>query len=576
MKKAPILISGAGPTGLSLALCLARMGVSTKLFERRVEPSMHPRAHVVNTRSMELLRFWGIADKVREAAFPDEAMNWDAMTAIGGISPDERKAISTAKLASCAQDLVEKALRSALAKYPETEIHWGHTVSSFRDQGTYVDVEINGSGGSRKEKASFLVAAEGAHSQIREKLGIEMLGSPYVGSAMNIYFCGALTDESTPPQLGGRSMDPEVLGAFISMDGARRWTFQLLYDPEQQSSADFDIETCAALVRRAAQLPADHPIDVRSVRSWTMTAHSAERMAIGNVFLAGDSAHAFPPTGGFGMNSGIQDAHNLAWKLAEVMAGRGSSQLLESYEEERLPVAFLNTAQSLRNERSFDLRSTLDDHEESEAFERNLKLVEARATKSAVSAVPQAKNDEERQNLELLEHFVPIGQDIGYAYDQSNIINYELGGVPQQTLSSFNPQAAPGCRAPHLWLNAPDGKEISTLDISDGQFALLCGEAGARWVEAAQQLNANEAGLPTLNSFRVAEDGDFGTDPLFLELYGIGSGGCVIIRPDGFVAYRAKHTISDPLAALRNAMAHAIGCIGENVTRKQSGKVLVS
>ncbi len=560
MIKQDVIISGAGPAGVALALCLARLGVSSTLFERRTEPSQHPRAHVMNTRTMELTRLWGIEDEVRAAAFPFEGFNWDGMVPMGGISLVEREAMSTGKIASCAQDLVEVAMRKALAAYPDTKIHWNHVITEANDDGDQVHVSVQGPDGTTTPHAArYLIVAEGAQSNLRDKLGIQMLGNDLVGTVMNIYFHSRFTEEGELPSLGGRSVDPELHGAFIAMDGIKRWTFQLHYDPAVRSPEEFTPELCTTYIRRAAGKPADHPVEVKNIRAWRMTAHAAEQVVSGNIFLIGDTAHAFPPTGGFGLNSGVQDAHNLAWKLNERLKGRGSDRLLRSFEEERLPVAFFNTAQSYRNERTFDLRGTLADEGTEEVYARDLAAIEARATKSVRSTAAEAATPDERQMIEMVEHFSAIGQDLGYGYEQSSVIAYEAGGIPAQKVVSYLPSAIPGTRAPHLWLTRPDGTRLSTIDLSDGRFVLLHGGGGAGWQHAVSDVNAAGLALPEVTAFEIEAHGTLVPDRDFAELYGLEKGGAVLVRPDGFVAWRAVRGVDDQAKALRVALAHAIG-----------------
>jgi putative polyketide hydroxylase len=557
----PVVISGAGPAGLALALSLARLGVPATLYERRSAPSQHPRAHVMSTRTMELFRLWGIEEPVRAQAFPAKNVQWEMLAMIGGISPEDRDIISTGRISSCAQDLVEIEMRKALEQYPDTKIHWGHTITDFTDHGTHVDLTISDGSKTTQQKARFLIAAEGSKSDIREKLEIKMLGNHHVGSVMNIYFYGRIKPEGENATIGGRSMDPDLNGAFISMDGNTRYTFQLNYDPEVQKPEDFNFENCEEYIRRAAGITDDRPIEVKNIRPWKMTAHAAEKMVQGNIFLIGDAAHAFPPTGGFGANSGIQDAHNLAWKLAEYLAGRGTENLLESFDKERVPVAFLNTAQSFRNERTFDLRGTLakETDEDRALYKRELAFMDSKATKTVRSTAADAKDDNERGQIEMLEHFSAIGQDVGYGYDESNVIVYGPEKPRAQAISRYVPEAAPGCRAPHVWLTAKDGSKTSTLNLSDGCFALMTAEGGLAWVEASNVHNADKGNLPEISAYRFGEDADYTPDRDFKALYEIEADGCVIVRPDGYVVYRSKSSEADALGELRKALAVAVG-----------------
>ncbi len=533
-----VVVVGAGPTGLTLALCLARRGVRAAVVERRPGPSDHPRAHYVNTRTMELFAQWGVADAVLAHAYPSDHLPFEMLVAAGAPSRAERARLSPASVASCAQDRVEEALLDRLATVGGEPVRWARTLEGFDDHGDRVVARLRGPDGPEVLTGRWLVGADGAGSAVRRALGVDVVGDPDLGSLINIYFDGRITPEGEVPPLATGSSDPEAEGSFISMDGDRRWCFHHWYDPAVERPADFDPERCADLVRRAAGLAGDHPIRVRSIRPWRMTAVVAERMRQGSVFLAGDAAHAFPPTGGIGMNSGIQDAHNLAWKLAAVLSGVGGPGLLDSYEDERLPVAYLNTAQSLRNSR--DVRPGGGESPYAA-------LIEERASRSVRSVADAAVDRDEQDRLRLLEHGAALGQEIGFAYDRSRVVVADGRPRPDVRMAHYVPNAAPGARAPHLLLRDERGRTASVLDLFDDAFVLLTGGPGAGWRAAA-------AALPDAHALRTVVVGPDGShDPVgadFGELYGVTARGAVLVRPDGHVAFRSADLPEDPAAVL--------------------------
>jgi putative polyketide hydroxylase len=282
-------------------------------------------------------------------------------------------------------------------------------------------------------------------------------------------------------------------------------------------------------------------IDVRSVRPWTMTAHVAERMRAGRIFLAGDAAHAFPPTGGFGMNSGIQDAHNLAWKLAAVCQGWGGLPLLDTYEAERHPVAFLNTTQSLRNAG----RGVGSPNEAPMAA-----LIASRATKSVTSQLDSELTDGVRRFFGMREHFMAIGQDVGFAYDARDaaIVHDDLPRAPVM-ISEYIPNACPGARVPHGWLDL-DGRHQSTTQICDGVFTVLAG-GGVEAFAAEALARSTSVGLSVRVIDLVATAAD---DFDWTDTLGIDRDGCIIVRPDGHVAFRSMSVPDDPARTLREVL----------------------
>jgi putative polyketide hydroxylase len=539
----PVVIVGAGPVGLSMGLCLGRLGVESVIVERRTTPSDHPRAHTCNTRTMELFRHWGIATDVISAAYPSERRPGGGLLSLLGLTPDqlaERAAMSPMQIRSCAQDHVESALHRALDDTGRGAVRWSTGVTSLRDEGDRIVIGTDGTNGSSEITASWVVAADGANSFVRRHLGIDMIGDADLGSLVNVHFHADLFAGDVPP-LVFPSPNPEVAAGFVSMDGATRYCMHVRYDPTQETADLYDRERCADLVRRATNVGSDVEVVVHGVRPWTMTALVADRMRSGRVFLAGDAAHAFPPTGGFGMNSGIQDAHNLAWKLALVEGGVAPLALLDSYELERQPVAFMNAAQSVRNSgRSSAQAVTLDQR-----------------ASAAIRSVAADQPEADQARWRALEHFAAIGQDIGFSYDTSPIVTPDGSERPDILVSHYIHNACPGARAPHVALRRPDG--ASLLDRFGDHFCLVTPTRHTVWAKATGSVSGDVA------LRLVALDDDSNNAPVdraqFLDRYGITPDGCVLVRPDGHVAFRspAAAGLDHPTATLASALDRAIG-----------------
>ena len=542
-----VVVVGAGPTGLALCFLLARQGITSVLIERRETRSAHPRAHFVNTRTMELLSTWGLADEVKAQAYPGECLPFELIEMIGGDSLATRHQLSPELVASCAQDRVEEVFLSRVERQPEVQLLWSHAYDGHDDHGDRVVVTASRPGGEPVTVAArFLVAADVSNSSVRQDLGIDMVGDHDLGQVINVYFYGRLTPEDEPPPMVMLAPNyEEVPGAFICMDGDHRWCFHMNFDPATESVDDYPAERCADLIRRAAGVPADTKIDVQSIRPWTMTAHVAARLRVGNVFLAGDAAHAFPPTGGYGMNSGIQDAHNLAWKLAAVLQGQGGDLLLDSYEAERQPIAFFNSAQSLRNART-SRRSPESPEVEAE--------LDRRGTKTVRSGQLTESDPEARGKLEMLEHASSLGQELGFAYDQSPIVLDDGSERPDIQVHKYIPNGCPGARAPHITVGV-GGVEQSILSVYDGKVSLVTLPDGAAWREAANRLAFEGLQLVTLGP-----EEQFDADVSAVTArYGITTQGAVVVRPDGHIAFRASEASDDPDAVLGRALAVTMG-----------------
>ena len=552
MKNEPIVIVGAGPAGLTMALMLARFGTRSTIIERREKRSDHPRAHYVNTRTMELLRQWGVEEEVLAGAFPSEFMPLPLMEMMGGPSMEMRHSISPSIVTSVAQDVVEIALEKKLLSYGLTDIHWGVGVTGLTNGPDGVELAlITSKGEVQTIKTRWCVACDGANSTIRKQLNVEMIGHPNLDSILNIYFFGPIGGVDDVPSLGTQSVDSQVPGAFICMDGYERHTFQYMMD-DNEKAEDFDFASAERLIRRASGMAPTSKVDVKAISAWTMTAHVADSMTIGSVFLVGDAAHAFPPSGGFGMNSGIADSHNLAWKLQAILDGKGGAGLPLSYQAERQPVAFLNTAQSFRNSKTMNLRGVPKPFSISEG---TLELIDERATKSVISVAALAEEGDVREMLEMVEHVAALGQELGYAYDQSTVIIPDGSPTIQNTVASYTQNAAPGARAPHLWLLKGDTK-IAIMDLFDRDLVLLTTTNGNAWRDAAVGLSMQWP----LKSVSVGDRLDYESESVnFQDLYGIGSDGAVLVRPDGHVSFRSQGKVSDPQAVLEQAIKTSLG-----------------
>lgn len=549
-----VVIVGGGPTGLACSIYLAIAGIRSAIIERRTEINGHPRAHYVNTRTTELFHQLGIYDALIPDALPGEYMSYNLLEMMGGLSFTDRVKLSPAIVQSVAQDVVE----AVMERKRET---FGDLITLMRGIGC--DRVENGDEGvalhlSREDgsqfalNARYVVAADGAHSPIRKQLGIEMIGDPELDRVMNIYFHGDIVKPGNFPSLGGMSEDEVIKGAFINMDGKTRYCFQYLVEPGDVLE-DFTPERCEEIIRRASRMPAERPVEIKSVKPWTMSALVAERFRDRSVFLVGDAAHAFPPSGGFGLNSGVQDAHNLAWKLALALAGKAGPALLDSYEIERQPVAFLNTAQSFRNAASMNLRG---DAKPFNVSLETMAMIDARATKSVVSVAATLPPGDERDFMDLMEHGGAMGQELGFSYVGSPVIVDDGAERPAITVADYVPNASPGARAPHMWLEK-DGDRVSTIELFADRFVLLLGTDGEGWRDAAAAADLPFAirviAIGPGLDYAAADDADFEA------LYGIGNDGALLVRPDGHVAFRSAGLPDDPKAALDQAAAIAAG-----------------
>jgi 2,4-dichlorophenol 6-monooxygenase len=284
---------------------------------------------------------------------------------------------------------------------------------------------------------------------------------------------------------------------------------------------------------RGALADPDLDFEVAAVSTWTMTAQVAERYGAGRIFLVGDSAHRFPPTGGLGLNTGVQDAHNLAWKLAAVLHGRAGASLLDSYETERKPVARHNADQSLKNAmRLFEVIAALEITDTSDA---------SRERMEAILADPEGRRRVEDAIARQAEHFDMPGLQLGFAYADGALIKDASAGDPiAPEPRRFTPDGAPGHRLPHTWVEGAAEAE-SLLDwVPRDRFLLLAGPAGGAWLDAAASLADERLVARELSRRRLPEL------DAWLAFAGITESGALLVRPDQHVAWRAPSARPDP------------------------------
>ncbi|MGW3497532.1 FAD-dependent oxidoreductase [Streptomyces sp. NPDC001020] len=536
LRNTDVLVVGGGLAGLSTAVFLAQSGVDCLLVERRPELSGHPRARGVHPRAMELLRAAGVEDELRatpsarrlagnsgviaadslagpELGVLDEKYVMDVGADIGLLSPTG--------WCLCHQGELEDVLRGR-AERLGVALRFDTELVSFGqdDDGITAEVRDRTTGAERTLKARYLVAADGAHSDIRHTLGIPF-GGETLGHYVNIHFSADLTEA-----LGGRrflmcyTVNDEMRGALMPLDNASEWLLHVAYDPEDTELGSFTEERCTALVRAATGVPDLEP-EFRSVSPWEGAARTAGRFRDGRVFLVGDAAHVMPPSGGFGSSTGIQDAHNLAWKLAAVLDGWAGETLLDSYDEERRPICEATVEQAVL--RSQD---------------------RPRLTERPGERPPTHPGIVEDAQVWL-----------SWRYRSSAVTSWDEGVLPGYGVWSAENDGRPGGRAPHLRVRR-GGAELSVLDLFGDGPVLLTGPDNRPWQEAARVVS-HDLGVPLAVYGIGAELVD--VDDRWPELYGVTAQGAVLVRPDGVAAWRCAEAPIFAEDTLRGVLARLLG-----------------
>ncbi|MES5823213.1 FAD-dependent monooxygenase [Streptomyces sp. RG80] len=544
----PVLIVGGSLVGLSTSLFLSRLGVRHTLVERHAGTSIHPRGRGNNVRTMELFRTAGVEPGIREAAatLDDNHGILQTPTLVGDEGEWLFKEIdaggalarfSPSSWCLCSQNDLEPVLFEH-AERLGGDLRYNTELLSFDTDASGVTAVVKSreTGEHTTIRADYLVAADGPRSPVREQLGIDHSGPGDLFSNVSITF----RSRRLADVVGDRHFivcyltNPEADGALLPVDNRENWVFHAPWHPEHgETLEEFTDERCVEHIRRAVGV-ADLDVQITGKAPWNAAQRVARSYRSGRVFLAGDSAHEMSPTGAFGSNTGIQDAHNLAWKLAAVLGGWAGEELLDTYDAERRPVAEATSARAAA-------RSVEHSHP---GF--------APPPGMGGGGAGGGGGGPQRGILNVV---------LGYRYPRGAVIGTdpEAPVVPER----FELSGEPGSRAPHLAVRHR-GERISTLDLYERSFVLLSdADHPSGWHEAAVRL-AESMSVP-LTSYRVGSTPEAELTPEgetdWAAAHGTSPAGAVLVRPDGFVAWRAAAPEPDAESALRHALRTLLAAV---------------
>jgi len=542
--KTSVIVVGGGPCGLMTAMLLGRLGIDTVLVERHASLLEHPKAMGITRRTGEVFLQAGLLDAMLEG---DEMLEGGGTNRPNAVSQWLKGSLAGEVLGQapfgkthsdytpcfpfhCPQPHVERVLRHAVSELTTVRCLFGTTSLEVKQFADHVELVTDG----ERVEGRFLVAADGDRSPIRESLGIKRKGPGEEGRFLSVYFKAdfgrALQDR--------RALISNVLGAdffesFVMVNGSDLWLMHHFLDKDE-SPSNYSAETFEKIIRHACGVP-DVEISVLSINPWVMAPAVANEWRSKRVFLVGDAAARVSPAGGLGMNNGLQSAHNLAWKLAEVIHGSQPESWLDSYQDERLPAA----------------RFTFENSENNagEVF-------------AIVTAALSGKWDEAK---DLIQHSrragAGYGQDFGLVYASEAIT--PDGTSPKAVSDPVNeyvPQGRPGHRAPHFEIKAD-----SKLDFMPDSVRNAIHDAMPKVIQETIQDSVRDTPPSSILSkfgYRYnallgpeAPDGLFdkacpqalvlkanrefeALDDAWLSTYGISPKGGVLIRPDGYIAAR--------------------------------------
>ncbi|HUA11057.1 MAG TPA: FAD-dependent monooxygenase [Solirubrobacteraceae bacterium] len=584
-EKVQVLIVGGGGAGLTASMLLSGLGVDHLLISALPETSNLPKAHVLNMRTMEILEDAGVAAAIAERSTPPGQMAATAFYAgfagregygrllaklecWGAGGADENwRAASACVQRNLPQIRLEPVLREHAEQLAPGRVRFNHELvdlSQGKESASAV-VRDNGSGETYRVACDYVVAADGGRT-VPGLLGIGYEGLGVVTQTATIHATADLSRWARDDDVLLRWIFSPQSGTFVVLvpmgpdrwgPASEEWVIHINYPVDDPRALSDEQVTTDALTALGV---ADLDMEVHTIRRWSVDAVLAQSFRDRRVFLVGDAAHRHPPTGGLGLTSGIQDVHNLCWKLAAVLDGHAGPGLLDSYEPERRPVVAENAQRSLENALNHmaigGILEVAPENGEAKNWENISRAWSEAPAHAEVRA--QARRAMRAASMEFGE----LNIEYGYAYESSALVpDGSPAPEPLEAVRVYEPSTRPGAPLPHAWLDTGDGERIAIKDlVRPGRLLLIAGEEGGSWCDAAREVAAS-AGVP-LDAARIGHlDGDY-YDPrlTWLRRREIAADGALLVRPDRFVAWRSVGPCDgDPARELTDVVETVLG-----------------
>lgn len=562
-----LLIVGAGPAGLLSSIIATQLGLTHRVVEARSGLHLEPSAHVLKTHTMEVYRRIGIAEAINAIATPVElqrCVTWCEsvagliygrldLTGLKGAVPRFME-VSPTHSANLPQSLLEPILyQRARAVADRDVVTFDLAFRGYEEDAGGITAILEHATGEQRVRARYLIGADGARSMVRRATGIQFQGPRVLANFVAIHFRSdvrPLLQRAPGVLFFVRRQERE--GFFIMHQPVGSQVFMLRFDPALEPFESFDERRCTDILQDA--LGCKHSFEISTIDQWAMSAQVAETYRKGRVVLVGDAAHRFPPTGGLGLNTGVEDVENLLWKLAAVIRGKATPALLDTHTVETRPIAIRNTQQSVLNHRRMDeVDAAIGLDQDAETFHGIQEALRADPGHERFTRISAAIKSQ-------IAHFAFLELEMAAAASEGAFVpTARPVPHPVPAREGYQPSFEPGAHIPHLWI-APG---VSTLDVLRfDSFVLFVPEQTAvDWTRAVHALAPDYMHVKVVPLSRdvrspLASAADYwGADPF-----------AVLVRPDGRIAWIEPEGCMDRAAALGDALARVL-CHAEQPAR---------